>query len=248
MTKNTSLFVALLGCLMVTDPAGGNESLEETLESRNAAILANTPDVEGVFEVQANGDILHLQSDMRCPGSFKNVSFWQGLIFSSVQKGDDVGCDYGRVGIQGYAESKLTIFATRTTDTLADAFARTRREIEAAYPEARYIGPALEIKSETNGSENCEATADDFRSAEYEYYSGGERYLSQVILAVRSGWIIKVRATFRTVVYVGESVDSTQQAINVGGDYVSPITGFLMALDSVKASEADHSDCQFGRP
>ncbi len=67
----------------------------------------------------------------------------------------------------------------------------------------------------------------DFRSAEYRLEIGGIHYLSDVVVGVRSGWIIEVRATFAT------DVSSLQSAEDAVGDAAMPGVAFMTAVGSV---------------
>src|SRR5208282_3014342 len=132
--------------------------------AHNAQVVAQTPGAATVFAVQENGDVVHIQSGLRCPAAFKNVAFWRVEIFPSAETGGDVGCDYGRSAGDGHAVSKLTIFATRSDGASLDAaFAAHEAQI-AQIEDARYRGPALVVDTK-NGTAS---PLGDFRSAEYD--------------------------------------------------------------------------------
>ena len=235
--------VVIVGALVLAGVARGKETTDQSVQNRNAAIVAKTSGSVGVFEVQENGDILHIQSGVRCPASFKNVGFRHVLIFSAPHTGTDIGCDYGRTGPDGYSVSKLTIFATRTTESIDQVFAGVQQEIAESRPEARYIGPAVEMVSEDGDLDDCSPIFGDFRSAEYEFELNGVRYLSDAILTIRSGWIIKVRATFSTEVQVGSGEQDLENAVNAAGDMVAPSYALISVLGNLNNTTPDEGNC-----
>src|SRR5687768_13583077 len=94
-----------------TSGAVGFDPVDQATIDRNREIVARTDGAEGIFTVQPNGNILHIQSGLLCPAQFPHVTFWHAQIYASSQgQGTDVGCDYGRFDNQGRAVSKLTIF------------------------------------------------------------------------------------------------------------------------------------------
>lgn len=160
------------------------------------SIVANTAGTDGVFVVGDDGSIRHVQSGLVCPPKFPNVDFWHSQIFSSpLGKGMDIGCDYGRAGPNGHAISKLTIFATKAPDGLAldQAFAADRNDVVRTYPDAVSQGTAFKIEDKSGDHSN---PFPEIRSEEFLITIGGQKYTSQVLVAVQNGWILEIRATF----------------------------------------------------
>ena len=146
-----------------------------------AALLTRTPEAAGVFEAQPDGAARHVQSGLLCPAKFPNVELWHLEVFpSSLGKGADVGCDYGRNGPDGLFVSKLTIFVTRMTpeETLDSDFAQRQAEVTSAMPGAIEKGPAVQI-APASGSDT-QALADSMKSAEYSVTLDGRSYLTDV--------------------------------------------------------------------
>src|SRR5215831_17710884 len=121
------------------------ESSSAVVATRNSEIVAQAPLAKDVFVVEVDGAIRHLQSGMSCAASFPNVSLADVQIFPSSAIGLDVGCDYARVGVDGNAVSKLTVFAVKAPEgaTLDSVFAGYRREVVSAHPEASEVRAAL---------------------------------------------------------------------------------------------------------
>jgi len=217
--------LALAAVLHAVAAAGTGE---DALRARNADIVARTPNTAGIFEVAANGDILHLQSGLRCPGAFPAVAFWHAEVFGPPNDGSDVGCDYGRNDAAGHPVSKLTIFATRMTHaTLDDAFETYRGEVARSYPAARYTGPAI-VVGPAGGAKPDARPFGAFRSAEYDVPVGGVHYCSDLVVAVRAGWVLEVRATYRT-----DAPADAHEAVAAVSDAAGPALALLAAVGSV---------------
>jgi len=161
--------------------------------ARTRAIVANTKGTDGVFTVGDDGSIRHVQSRLLCPPKFPNVDFWHAEIFdSSLGPGSDIGCDYGRNGPDGYAISKLTIFATKVPDdlTLDQAFQHYRGQLLRVAPGAKSEGQALDVKNDGSSS------FPDIRSEEFAETRDGQDYTTQILVAVGKGWVFEIRTTF----------------------------------------------------
>jgi hypothetical protein len=234
--------IAALGLALASSGiASAQEPPAASVKARNAAIIANTPGAAGVFKVEETGEVVHLQSGLRCPASFPSVAFWRAEIFSPPSLGTDVGCDYGRNGPDGKAVSKLTIFATKAPNTTLDeAFAGYRDEVTKNTPSAVYKGPAVEVSSPAGGPPTASPFG-EFRSAEFEMRLGEARYLSDLIVGVRSGWIVEVSATFRSDVSVAAGQDGVAQATDATEDLAQPALAFLKAIGSVAGVRAERT-------
>jgi hypothetical protein len=161
----------------------------------NQDIVSRASGIDGVFVLQDDGTIKHLQSGMICPGYFQNVQLWHLEVFKSdAGAGADVGCDYGRNDAGGHWVSKLTIFATRAPDgtTLDQAFARYRAEILQAAPDAQSRGEALhdDTKPQDRG------TLSDYRSEEFVTQRDGRTCTDDLYVVVHGGWMMEIRSTY----------------------------------------------------
>jgi len=164
------------------------------LKARNQEIVRRSPNTSGVFAVQDDGTIKHLQSGLVCPENYPNAAFFNALVYpSDAGKGADVGCDYSRADDKGRAVLKLTIFAVKPVSetTLDRAFEGYRQEITQTYPNAIPLGPALHIENKGGASQFPE-----IRSEEYSIAISGLEYTSQLVVAIAQGWVIEIRATF----------------------------------------------------
>jgi hypothetical protein len=155
-----------------------------------AAILARTPEADGIFAVQPDGSLRHLQSGLICRVKYPDVSLVRLEVFkSNLGPGADVGCDYARPAAGGGDEAELTVFATKMTagETLDSVYSQRLAEVRSreGKSEAR---PAVSFEG---GGERSAV-----RSAEFDLMIGGRAYLSDVIVSVKAGWSIEVRATY----------------------------------------------------
>lgn len=188
-----------------------------------SGIIARAGNAHGVFEPLPDGSLRHVQSGMICPASFPNVELWQIGVFPSVGFGDDVGCDYGRRGADGAPESKLAIYATRVApgDTLEAMFEQRKLEVQYSMPEAVLAGTAIppelaQVSGDGSGG---------MLSAQYALAApdGGRGRLTDLIVAVKSGWQIKIRATY-----------PAPEGANI--DTPGPVNAWLRAMDTVGTS------------
>lgn len=157
------------------------------------AIVANTKGADVAFAVGDDGNIRHIQSGMICPPKFPNVVFRHAQIYSSIMGvGMDVGCDYGRDNRDGVVASKLTIFATKAKDgwTLDGTFLGYRNEVLKTYPDAVSQGEALKIEDKSGNA------FPPIRSEEFIFHVDGFEYTSDLLVAIKNGWILEIRASF----------------------------------------------------
>jgi hypothetical protein len=157
----------------------------------NNKIAMHSPNIDGVFVVQDDGTIRHVQSGMICPATFANVKLWHLETFPSPRgKGMDVSCDYGRNGPNNRFVSKLTLFATIAPDgaTLDRAFAAYRAEVIQANPGVRSEGPLpLPPKVTLSG---------EWKSESFLERRDDRAFTSELIVALRGQWMFEVRATY----------------------------------------------------
>ena len=230
MTRLSTIIVVGLYAACISAMAEAQVSLA----NRNSEIVARSSGATGVFSVQEDGSIRHLQSGLVCPEDFPNVRFTDVQIYPSSSIGEDVGCDYARIAPNGFAVSKLTIFAVKAADpaTPDDVFTRYRREIETAHPEATSTAPALQIKSDSTGQ-----TATDYRSVGYAITVSGKVVHSELIVGVFNGWVIEVRATYPSTIIRVEKDTTKADMRDQLYDIQSPYLAFLAASDSLKAAK-----------
>jgi hypothetical protein len=211
--------------------AQGKPSREETakLRSENAAVVAGDKDTAGVFTVQDDGTIKHVQSGMICPAALPNGSFYHAMVFDGG-KGLDVGCDYRRADDKGGADFKLSIFATKAQSgtTLDSAFARYRSEVTQTFKDAKSVGPAIVIHDEATGSKRLP----EIRSEQFTLLFNSRDYTTEVVVAVVRGWVLEIRAT-----YTGKpqelDVDATKDAGNWTLDRTASTMALLGAADTL---------------
>lgn len=188
------LAFAALATAAFADDAPPQERLSPeaiaALKVQNTQIVNAEPKAAGVFVVQDDGSVRHIQSGLVCPAKYPNTDFYHVLIYA--QSGDDVGCDYRRADDKGGAWSKLTIFATKAAPglTLDQAFARYHNEIAQTSPKAVSQGPAIQ--------ESGKGPSDfpQIRSEEFIEPLNETAYTSQLYVVIKDGWIVEVRTTF----------------------------------------------------
>jgi hypothetical protein len=159
------------------------------VKEHNTQIVSGTVQAAGVFVVQDDGSIKHIQSGMICPANYPNVELYQMFVYKT--DGSDVGCDYRRADDKGGAWAKLSLFATKAAPgmTLDRAFAGYSDEIMRTYPDAKPLGPALKEDGSTS-------PLPPIKSEEFVQPLNGTTYTSQLYVAFQSGWVIEIRATF----------------------------------------------------
>jgi hypothetical protein len=169
----------------------------QAIVAHNRDVVARTPEADGVFVVQENGSIRHVQSGMVCGARYPSFEFWHVEVSSSGEgKGSDVACDYGRNGRDGRPAATLTVSAVKQADGLAldQAFAVYRAQVLAMYPDAIPSGPALKIKL-ADTDQDTYGPFEAFRSEEFVRELGGEDWTEDLIVLIRKGWVLKVRKT-----------------------------------------------------
>jgi len=194
-------------------------------------IVAHSDGADGVFVVNDDGSVKHIQSGMVCPPKFPNVAFWHAEVFSSsLGKGMDVGCDYGRNGVGDQWVSKLTIFATKAPDgmTLDQAFGDYREQVTKVSPDAVSRGEALKI-------ENKGGNPPDIRSEEFSVTRNGVAYTTDLLVSIQRGWILEIRATYpgaTGAVTLPKGV-TVNDAVLMIGDYAMLGAALVHVVDSI---------------
>ncbi len=132
----------------------------------------------------------HLQSGLVCPEAIGYDNLWKLAVFDP--QGGDVGCDYGHVGKDNIIDSKLSLYATRAGagDTVDAAFARYQTEVTQVSPGAKVVGPVF--------SDLSPETAQMTRSERYNLSYQGHPFISDLVVALKAGWVIEVRNSVMT--------------------------------------------------
>jgi hypothetical protein len=201
-------------------PAFAAEPADPGTIAWNNKIAMNTPGIDGVFVVQDDGSIRHVQSGMICPATFDNVKLWHLENFpSKAGKGMDVSCDYGRNGPGNRFVSKLTLFATIAPDgwTLDDVYRNYRSEVMQANPGARSTGPAKVDPKQAVGD------LADYKSEQFLETRDGRDFTSELIVSLRGKWMFEVRATYDgkpNTIGVDPNGDAAAQLTDTMGDRV----------------------------
>lgn len=190
-------------------------------------MLARKPETKGVFEARDDGAARHIQSGMICPRKLGTLNVWRFQVYPSpAGPGTDVGCDYGIQGLDDLWVCKLTLFAIKAEagETADTAFRRYKDEVERAYPQAKYLGPAVTFKGETP------AYVEHVRSAEYEIVADDIRYQSDLVVMLAGGWIFEIRGTGRMDVVQEEAAAAVSCL-------VAPSFALTMTADSIGTAE-----------
>lgn len=227
-------FLFLAGLLAASaawaDPTPPTPEKLAALHAHSLRILARAKNTEGVFEVQEDGQIKHLQSGLICPAEYPNAELFSLLVFPSpAGTGLDVGCDYRRPDGLGGASAKFTVYATKAGPgiTLDTAFDGYRKEVAQVNKDVRVRGPALSGTPLVNFPE--------FRSEEYLVTWNNRDYTSQLIVAIVSGWVIEIRTTFEgppTTVKLTPSTPAASASVMVL-DRIMAETIFRQTVDMV---------------
>jgi hypothetical protein len=201
------------------------QAARQTVSEINAEIVAHTPGALGVFKTQADGKVLHVQSGFRCPAATPSMNFWHAEVFAPA--GTDVGCDYGRADATGRGVAKLTLFLVKAGDrSLDQVFEGYKAEAMQAMPTLNLKGPALTA----DGASPAQSPYGEFRSAEFIGRFNGVSTDSQLLVAIRRGWILEMRLTYRT------EITDNADAENLAKDASSAALVFLQALKELEAS------------
>jgi len=224
----------ILAATLATTP--GEAPSQADLKAHNIEIVPKATGAPGIFSVQEDGTIRHIQSGMICPADFPNVHFLSLQIYKSAAVGDDVGCDYGRSGPDGRAVSKLTIFATRAPAdaTLDAAFAHYKQEIVNQYPGAAEVPAALHIQVPQTGKDRT-----DYRATGYTVSANGVPRHTELITALWGQWVLEVRATYPSAIIMVEKDTSQQELAEKLFDIKSPYLVFMSASRSLGAVGLD---------
>jgi len=208
-----SLFVAAPAFAQTANPAPGVDW-----------ILEHHPETKGVFVAAGQGNARHVQSGLVCPPAFAKLDLWHLKVYA--QDGSDVDCDYGRNGSNDRWLAKLTIFATKAPPgvTVDAAFASYDAEIKQAWPGATATGPAITLQG------TPPAGLEDIRSAEYIADIEGLKVKSDLVVAVKNGWVIEVRMSTAT------TVSTPEEAANAAEDMTTPMMAMIQAQTSIGAA------------
>lgn len=215
--------------LLLTSVHSGMAAPPSPTVTRNKAIVAASDAAGSIFSVRADGSILHRPSGAVCPSDFEYMHLADIQIYPATTPGDDIGCDYGRVGPDGYFASKLTIFIVRVPDgtTLDSVYEKYRNEVLAT-PSA-VEGPAsLHIADEKTGSDDS-----SYRASGFSITLDGRRYHSELLVSLRGEWAIEVRATYPNAVIVVDK-NATQESLRAQLDDIKdPYLAFMAVNDSL---------------
>jgi hypothetical protein len=200
-----------------------------TLKAANIAAVATTPAAVGIFAVQDDGTVRHVQSGLVCPAKYPNASFYQVLVYN--HEGTDVGCDYRRADAKGGAWAKLTIFVVKAAEgtTTDQAFAHYESEVTQTYPNAKFLGEAV-----ANDPNDKTSPLAALRNSAYLIMMNGQEYTTQLYVLVIHGWTIEVRVSF-----VGrpDAIDASREgatsAVLEMGDRVVGFKAMIDALSTV---------------
>ncbi|MBU6444349.1 MAG: hypothetical protein KGR48_10605 [Alphaproteobacteria bacterium] len=218
---------AWAGTVPSVPPVNSPQDIAAT-KVHNQNLVSQTQGADGVFVVEDDGTVKHVQSGMVCPAKFPNLALWHVEVFATPTKGYDVGCDYGRNDAEGHWAAKLTIFATKAPAgaTLDTAFDDDRKGVLQVSPDARSLGPALDL---TDGDKNTAEALPEWRSEAFLIVREGRQYTDQLVVSVVAGWIFEIRATYRGAPgkIVVTKADGPQAAVLAFGDRLMSTLAFV---------------------
>ncbi|PWR18951.1 hypothetical protein [Zavarzinia compransoris] len=149
------------------------------------ALIASVPNGSLIFRLKGEHDIQHVQSGMACPLARMAEAdrLIRLFVFPNPRDGDDVACDYAFFG------GKLTAYATRNTGLTAEAVVGATADfIRGAHPEA--TPAALDLPAADG--------LPKITGAVFNIVLDGKPARTKVLVAIKDGWVIKVRATYPT--------------------------------------------------
>jgi hypothetical protein len=211
-------------CALASAGPAWAQATQRTVPETNAEIVARSPGALGVFKAEADGRVVHVQSGFHCPAALASMSLWHAEVFAA--NGSDVGCDYGRADATGNGVAKLTLFLVKADKrSLDQVFEGYRADAAKAMPTLSYKGPALTVEGGAPGG----PPFGEFRSAEFVGQLRGVPTDSQVLVAIRRGWILELRLTYHS-----EAANSSEAEI-VSRDAASAPLVFMQALKELEA-------------
>jgi hypothetical protein len=214
--------------LLAAAPALADDASD--LRQKNQTVMAATPRAPGVFALEDDATIKHLQSGLVCPARFPNVVLFHLFVYAA--DGSDVGCDYGRADGRGGAWSKLTIFVVKAKPdaTVEDAFARYRGEVLLTYPEARSQGPSVQVEDKSKGA----SPLPDFRSEDFLIAENDQTYTTQLYVTVVKSWTIEIRVSFvGTPNAIDASREGTSSVVDETGDRLMGFNALIRTVGTV---------------
>lgn len=217
--------------ILIAAPAMAAEPADPGTIAWNNKIAMRTPGIDGVFVVQDDGTIRHVQSGMVCPARFSNVQLWHLETFpSKAGKGMDVSCDYGRNGPDNRFVSKLTLFATIAPDgwTLDTVFANYRAEVLRANPGIRSLGALT-------GRPGMAVLPPGAMSEAFLEHRDGRDFTSELVVALRGKWMFEVRSTYDGS--PGDPIERMQSSPadvdNAAGDRTMAVAAYVATVDTL---------------
>jgi len=215
--------------LLMTTAQGSMATTPSAAMARNKAIVTAGDPTESIFSVQADGSILHRLSGALCPSDFEYAHLLDIQIYPAAAPGEDVGCDYGRVGPDGYLASKLTIFIVRMPEgaTLDAVYEKYRNEV-LANPSAVEGPPSLHITDQRTGSDNA-----NYRANGFSVTLEGRRFHSELLVSLYGHWAIEVRATYPNAEIVVDKNTTKEDLRKQLSDIKDPYLAFMAVSDSL---------------
>lgn len=148
MTKRLAFrLLPIAALLFCAQPTLGASSTADFAVKYAEGLVAATENAKGVWSVQPDGSIKHVQSGLVCPVTFPNVLLAKLFVFPAVggQTGTDVGCDYIRGTGSDWGrnlDAVLTIYATQAPGfTLDVAFTQYEAEMhQGMFKNAEFSG------------------------------------------------------------------------------------------------------------
>jgi hypothetical protein len=202
------------------------------LIAANKAVLDAEPKSGGVFALQPDGSIKHVQSGLVCPARYPNVHFGHAFVYAS--DGSDVGCDYLRANAEHDVVAKLTLFAVRADPSLTvdQAFAKYRAEVLQTFADARSLGESLHVEDKSKDK----SAVPDVRSEEFAISVNGAAFTTVLIVTVKAGWSIEVRGTYAGLPNQIEiNAGGVNSAVDAMGDRLMATKALFDAAGSVNS-------------
>lgn len=183
-------------------------------QARMQALIDKTANAAAAFRADAYGDIVHIQSGMKCINIMGEPRVLSGLYIASiVTPGEDVGCDWH------YGDVKISVFVTRLGATKIADYARdTATAIGALYP---VTGAERPVKAFANPK-----LGPPFAGG-YPVTVNGKAFIASWCIAEERGWAVKVRALYpvgRTEAEISAGLRCGQARQDIH-DYAPPADG-----------------------
>jgi hypothetical protein len=238
--------ICLLALVFMTPAAMAGSTW--SIADHNNALVAAAPGSQGVFTVRTNGDVVHAQSGMICPGGYDNFELVDVRVIPSEPIGSNVVCDYGRhpggapefvtrgahvvpKGDVNKLDARLMIFLAKAGEgaSLDSLFDDYKKDVVAANRDALEMSAELELKDPATRKLRT-----DYRATGWSILADQPSH-TELIVGLFKGWVLVVRADYKNATIHADDNTSPEQLRIQLLDIENPYLAFVAARDGLLA-------------